>query len=380
MRMLIPCLKLLIIFYFAVTGKDKTSGMTRSQNHDDASSNNKRIMKSGAAPWSNLNHDVLFLVMMKLGVIDFLAFCGVCKSWRSLSLSNKNMFIASKPPMLMCISTRANEKECCLEDFEERKFKTIIPHSEGRTYFGLTCGYLIFYGRETWDFWLVNPITIHELHFPYFPSYLYSNGSSFSAILVFSSSISRYVFVILQRFTSKIWFSIEGKGDWNDVSSSLCICDMHAFKGKIYALSYTAYGSPTWEVIHLCEMRLDPENKLTLLKARNFLLPEAYYTKFVSSGENLYVMENRSNYSSYKVHELDFGEMKWVPSEDTSDEYEFFISALEPASAAVKQESWVDTQSRYKRYDIIDNSEKGRFFIANLWYFPHQCLNVDRVH
>ncbi|CAH1434365.1 unnamed protein product [Lactuca virosa] len=323
--------------------------MTRSQNHDDASSNNKRIMKS------------------------------VCKSWRSLSLSNKNMFIASKPPMLMRISTRANEKECFLEDFEERKFKTIIPHSEGRTYFGLTCGYLIFYGRDTKDFWLVNPITSHELHFPNFPSYLNCYGLSFSAILVFSSSISRYVFLILKRFTYQIWFSIEGKGDWNDVPSTLRIRDIHAFKGKIYALPYAHSGSIRWEVRDLFEMRLDPEPKLTLLKAHNFLLLESYHPKFVSSGENLYVMETRSKYSWYKVHELDFGEMKWVPFEDTSEEYEFFISDLEP-SAAVKQESWVDTQSRYMRYDVTDNSEKGRLFITNQWYFPHQCLNVDRVH
>lgn len=83
------------------------------------------------------------------------------------------------------------------------------------------------------------------------------------------------------------------------------------------------------------------------------------------------------------VFEHYFGQMKWMSYEETRDEYTFFISYSKPgAGAAVKQELWVDTksQSRYVRYDITDNSEKGRLFIANQWYFPHQCLNVDRVH
>ncbi|CAH1426883.1 unnamed protein product [Lactuca virosa] len=110
----------------------KTRSMTRNQNHDDGSSTKKIKTwdNGGVAPWLDLNHDVLFLVMMRLGIVDFFAFSGVCKSWRSLSLSNKKRFMASKPPILMRISTRGNEKECCLKDFEGRKLKTIIPHSE----------------------------------------------------------------------------------------------------------------------------------------------------------------------------------------------------------------------------------------------------------
>nr|KAJ0207699.1 hypothetical protein LSAT_V11C500256900 [Lactuca sativa] len=101
--------------------------------------------------------------MMQLGDVDFLSFSRVCKSWRS--------------------------------------------------YFGSTCGYLIFYGRETKDFWVVNPITRHELHFPHVPSHVYSGEFEFHGILVFSSSISRWVFVISRIFTCGIWSSIAGKGE-----------------------------------------------------------------------------------------------------------------------------------------------------------------------
>ncbi|CAH1450121.1 unnamed protein product [Lactuca virosa] len=139
--------------------------MPRNQNHDEASST-KRIKtfdNGSMASRSDLNHDVFLLVMMRLGVVDFLAFSRVCKPWRSFALSNRNKFMASKTPMSISISTHANEKECYLEEFEGRKFKTILPHYANMTCIGVTCGYLIFLGKKTLDFWLVNPITKHEI-------------------------------------------------------------------------------------------------------------------------------------------------------------------------------------------------------------------------
>lgn len=80
-----------------------TRRVTRNQNQDDASIS-KTIKTDDVGPWSSLNHDVLLLVMMQLGVIDFLAFSGVCKSWRLVALNNRKRFMASKPPMLMWIA------------------------------------------------------------------------------------------------------------------------------------------------------------------------------------------------------------------------------------------------------------------------------------
>ncbi|CAH1426886.1 unnamed protein product [Lactuca virosa] len=161
--------------------KISSRSMTRSQNYDDdTSSSSKRIKtwdNGGVAPWSDLNHDALFIVMTQLGIVDFVAFSKVCKSWRSQALPNRKRFMASKPPMLMYISSHVHMKECYLQDFEGKIFKTALPHSGGRIYVGLTCGYLILYGWATRDFWLVNPITGHELHFPHVPSHVYSGES-----------------------------------------------------------------------------------------------------------------------------------------------------------------------------------------------------------
>ncbi|KAL7599129.1 hypothetical protein Lser_V15G23438 [Lactuca serriola] len=348
-----------------------TSSMSRNQNHN-SSKRIKTCDNCDVAPWSDLNHDALFIVMMRLRVADFVAFSEVCKSWRSLALPNKKRFMASKSPMLMRISTCAsNKKRICLEDFEGGKSKTTLPHSGGRFYLGLTCGYFIMFGRETKDFWLVNPITRHGLHFPPVP--IFYCESRIRAILVFSSIISKWVFVILYRFDHFIWFSIAGEGAWNHVSSTSPIIDIHAFKGKIYTINYVYdYDSDRGEARHLCEMRLNPDPKLTLLKTKNFPKNDLFLPKFISSDENLYLIDSFPN-NLWKVYELDFGEMKWVPFEETRDEYAFFFNGFKHGAA-------VKIESKDPRYDDLDESGNGRFIAGNMWYFPHECLNVNLLH
>lgn len=123
------------------------------------------------------------------------------------------------------------------------------------------------------------------------------------------------------------------------------------------------------------EMRLKPKHKLTLLEIKNFWMPHFLFPEFVSSGENLYVM-NQSCEDLYKVHELDFGEMKWVMPEKTIEEYAFFLSNLND-SVAIKLEP---CQSQYERYSFFPyTGQKYRVFDANMWYFPHQCMNVNLI-
>ncbi|KAL7591065.1 hypothetical protein Lser_V15G34921 [Lactuca serriola] len=80
--------------------------------YDEARS--RITINSGVASWSDLPHDKLSIVMMKRGVIDFLAFSRVCKSWRSLALCNRNKFIVSRPPMSVSIYSEAKDKRVLL--------------------------------------------------------------------------------------------------------------------------------------------------------------------------------------------------------------------------------------------------------------------------
>ncbi|KAM0011888.1 putative F-box protein [Helianthus debilis subsp. tardiflorus] len=110
--------------------------------------NAKKLKKDGPV-WSNLDLDLWFLIMMHLGLVDFIAFGGVCKSWRSLVVSNWNKFMLAKQAICLSISSHLNEKKLYLEDYQRRKLKTTIPDSDyDMIWVGITCGYLIFLRQE----------------------------------------------------------------------------------------------------------------------------------------------------------------------------------------------------------------------------------------
>ncbi|MFS8026830.1 putative F-box domain-containing protein [Helianthus anomalus] len=140
--------------------------------------------------WISFNDDLVFLILMHLGVFDYVALSGVCKAWRSFAISNWNKFMMSKQPMYLSISSDfIFHKDCYiqLQDHTRRKLKAIIPHASARKCIGVTCGYLIFFERKTHGFWLVNPFTRKELHFPDFSDAL---SASKKGILVYSHAMS----------------------------------------------------------------------------------------------------------------------------------------------------------------------------------------------
>nr|KAJ0208887.1 hypothetical protein LSAT_V11C400174270 [Lactuca sativa] len=176
-------------------------------------------------------------------------------------------------------------------------------------------------------------------------------GRKFKTLLPHSADTK-----FIDRFNFNIWFSIEGKGAWSRVSSTYHILDLHVFKGKIYALN------TTWRVY---ELRLNPKPKLTLLKTKNFPKSKVANPVFVSSDENLYVMDHGLK---DPIEELDFGVMKWVsPKEKTIGEYSFFCSDWK-YGVLFRPELWVGPRSQLTRYDCFCHTttdqkcQKGSFF------------------
>ncbi|KAL4559908.1 hypothetical protein LXL04_032054 [Taraxacum kok-saghyz] len=345
----------------------KTRSMTSNQNHDSSSSSSSRkrfksFDNGDAGRWSDINHDVLFIIMMQLGFFEFLSFSRVCRSWRLFAFSNRKLFMASKPPMSIYTHMKANKNDYCyLEDFKRRKLKTIIPHYTGRICVGSTCGYLVLFSEKTCDFWLVNPITTHELHFPDFPLFLGVGFKRIRTILVYSPSISNWVFVVF--ISSMISYYIAGKKRWHHVSSNLPIIDVHFFKGKMYTLhDDCSLGE--------LKLHLKSKQKLTLFKTTSFMNTDLLLKpELVSSDEKIYLVDRVSQ--PEKVMELDIGGMKWVLPEKTIGEYVFFISMLNP-SVAIKPESWAGLETKYNSYERMFNYKM-------VWYFPHDCLNVNRL-
>ncbi|CAH1450124.1 unnamed protein product [Lactuca virosa] len=233
----------------------------------------------------------------------------------------------------------------------------------------VTCGYLILLGEETNDFWLVNLITRHELHFPNVPDEFFCCLGDVRVILVFSPSILGWVFVVINIYTIKIWFSLAGKQEWTHVSSPFYIHDLHVFKGKIYTINSILLSYQ----VRLCEMRLYPEPRLVVLETESLPKPNFRLPEFVSCGEKLYVI-NRVSKHPYKIHELDFDEMKLVSRKKTGQEYTFFLRDWKYHNPDVMQELWVDVSSQYGRYVVTDQCGKGKFFHASMWYFFHDFL------
>ncbi|KAJ0682519.1 putative F-box protein [Helianthus annuus] len=340
---------------FASAGMANTRSMTRKLNKDVSAS------------WSDLDQDLLLLIMMHLGVLDFIAFGDVCKSWRSVAVSNWNKFMVSKQPMYLSISSRLNDKECYLEDYQRRKLKTTIPHSNGTICVGITCGYLIFFEREACDFWLVNPFTKKELCFRDFPFGVTPFQTRFRGILVFSPSMFGWVFVVITHaFADKIAFSLPGEqSEWYYVTTPSIIHDLHFFNGKIYTIDWNS---------QLCELRLNREPTLTLLNMKNFPWAHNYMLEFLSSSENLFVVDAVGDVLAC---EADFDEMKWVTSNRTIGAYAVFLSNFKCA-AAIRPDTWIHPWTQYQRLNFSDGYDPSKTrrmcLTTNMWYFPHDCL------
>ncbi|KAK1424960.1 hypothetical protein QVD17_20302 [Tagetes erecta] len=340
-------------------GMDMTTYMTAKLNQEPKT--NEKDCDSTTS-WSNLCHDILLLIIPHLGVIDFILFSCVCKLWRMIALSNRNMFMLSQPPLHVRFSKQAaKRKQCFLEDIEGRKFKTILPRSSERTCIGSVSGYLIMFGRETCDFRLVNLITRHELRFPRFPFQIGPVPESFRCALVFSPTTRSWVFVVSIRLSRRVSFAFSSKCDrWTHLCSDFLILDLQFFQGKVYALS---------NGISVIEVRLGSTPALIQVLAKTMLTAELMFPEFVTLGGKLCVIGYRC--FQYETVEVNFDQIKWLNTAEVLKEYTCFASFLR--CGITKLEVWKDRRIRGINERRIHRTEF-------MWYWPHKCLDVNLLH
>ncbi|XP_071738912.1 uncharacterized protein [Rutidosis leptorrhynchoides] len=298
--------------------------------------------------WSSLIQDVLFLIMMKLGIGDFLSFSWVCRSWRSCALSNRAAFLKRQPPKLLIslVTKPGIYKEFYLKDSDGRRFNTMVPNCIDRVCYGVYCDYLSLYSVKTNDFLLVNPITRHRLHFPEIP---FSRNSMYPkcirVVLVYSRSMSAWVFLITRKCSNLVWYSISGKPItvWKRLGAYYLIHELFAFKGKIYTLH---------EENILYELRLTSKPTFFQLNMKNV---RKWYRvvqpKFVSSGDKLFLLYFM-RIGLYEALELDFDNMKWLPAAKTLSKYAVFINDY-VYGAAIDPETWVEPKTQYASWLLL---------------------------
>ncbi|KAM0050205.1 putative F-box protein [Helianthus debilis subsp. tardiflorus] len=92
------------------------------------------------------------------------------------------------------------------------------------------------------------------------------------------------------------------------------------------------------------------------------------HPEFVSSGENLYVV-NCISKDAYETCKIDFDKMEWVSTGMTIGENALFVSELKSTSA-INPDTWMP-------YDTDKSKDTGKRFTANLWYFPNDRANAN---
>ncbi|KAA8517262.1 hypothetical protein F0562_017555 [Nyssa sinensis] len=108
--------------------------------------------------WSRLPYDLIATIANQLTVIeDFLAFSGVCRSWRSV-YRNRNWTPGPQFPWLMLSENRNETTRCFFSFFKNKRLVSSLPEARGRRCWGSACGWLITIGVDL-EIHLLNPIT-----------------------------------------------------------------------------------------------------------------------------------------------------------------------------------------------------------------------------
>ncbi|XP_075663591.1 uncharacterized protein LOC142633258 [Castanea sativa] len=93
----------------------------------------------------------------------------VCRRWRLYAVAHRQEFMMSQPPLVVFLSDRAQRACYFYSIFDQRLYKATLPNLVGKSFSGLTCGYMIMKDkkeRKESHIWLLNPFTRHELCFP----------------------------------------------------------------------------------------------------------------------------------------------------------------------------------------------------------------------
>ena len=164
--------------------------------------------------WGILPVELLVSILVKLSIVDYLSFSGVCKSWRSASIAFRKYCMERQQPLVV-VRPKYSKKSCVLYNmFDLKSYKTMLPDLPCKKLMGLSCGYLITIDRNL-GFWLVNLMTKHELRFPVLPGHMGRiTCFEFSALLFQSTRLSETFMVLFSRTENYILLSKSGGSSW----------------------------------------------------------------------------------------------------------------------------------------------------------------------
>lgn len=186
-----------------------------------------------------LPDELLVSVLMKLSLVDYLAFSGVCRSWRSISIDNRKKFMERQKPLVFA-RPKYSKKSCVLYNMFDGKTCKAMLKDLAWNLVGLSCGYLIMNDRYR-GFWLINLMTRHELHFPVLSERAWGMFDyQIRAVLFQSTQLSRVFLLLFSRNHNFLLLSESGPSSWQEYlfpNTNAGISDVNILKGKIFVLT-----------------------------------------------------------------------------------------------------------------------------------------------
>ncbi|KAI4305572.1 hypothetical protein L6164_028933 [Bauhinia variegata] len=351
-------------------------------------------------PWSDLPEDLIGLIAKHLGMIDYILFGCVCKSWKSYVSAHRQDFMASQSPHILLLPAYIRSSCCFLYNISDKKnYKALLPSLIGKLCLGIAGGYLVFQNKHDnmkSPLWLLNPITRHELHFP-------SSPYPLCRVILASSTVPRgeYVIVGFSPGHPYLQFFRSSDSHWTVHKFQIAnpwgfIVDGAFFKGKIYFL--TSHGK-----IGVFDPSSAPYFKL--LEVKRIRKRIGCKTQLVASNEHLLVIRKADNryYEVFEVYELNFLTKSWIRQRSLGDQV-LFIGDCEgtlPFCTEAKWEGCEDAQNcsifsvgysgeRFTAHSLDTRCSKeisiepgGRMptFLMDraFWYFPQLACKVDSL-
>lgn len=174
----------------------------------------RRLESSVWGPWDLLPSDLLVRIMLKLDIIDYFSFSGVCRSWRLVTINFRKYYMERQQPLVV-VRPKKTKRSCILYNmFDGKEYKAMLPDLCCKHFVGLSSGYLITIDRNM-EFWLVNLMTRHELRFPVLPRNLGNiDKCDIRPVLFQSTRLSRFFMVLFVTKLNYLLLSESGASSW----------------------------------------------------------------------------------------------------------------------------------------------------------------------
>ncbi|KAJ4729407.1 F-box protein [Melia azedarach] len=338
-------------------------------------------------PWPDLPVELLDIISSHLRIADYLKLGRVCWKWRYFFLSSRQKFMASQPPLVLFVSSRA-KRTCCFYDiFDFIKYEAKLPYFCCKSFIGLSCGYTIMEDILS-NIWLTNPITGHQHVFASMPLFDDCMHICEHTILACTRPYPDFLVVVLSKLHCIVRFRRYRETYWSVyhfAGKPWKIMDMVVFNARIFVITsdlqigVLSLGSPP-DVL-LLSFKCTPQVSCC--------------PRFVASNDRLVLVDFIPSVA-LAVYTIDFMRREWVKVDNLGDQSLFLGDLVTPSLCSTTK--WGGRSNcvyylPFKSTRCFVYSLNGELLSSiivseadpivsprmNSWYFPHQSYGIDVV-